>query len=224
MTLAIATDGSGRKDGRAGYGVTARWLARGEDASLPPAPGAEPTLTEHYGPVDTDPKSHMWLGAAKATNNTGELTAMHVALRTAEAHAVRGDFVRILPDSMMAICTTTGAWKSPRHRTLVSRNVGMLATLRTRGVRVQFSHIRAHRGHTMNERADSLADLGAQTTTHFSQGRTPAPATGHIPVHFDATPPSDSPYTTPGQRARLILAVDRWAEYIPRGRTTSTFC
>ena len=54
---------------------------------------------------------------------------MHVALRTAEAHAIRGCSVRILPDSMMAICTTTGAWKSPKHKALVSRNVGMLATL-----------------------------------------------------------------------------------------------
>ena len=34
QTLTIATDGSGRRDGRAGYGVTARWLAPDEDPSL----------------------------------------------------------------------------------------------------------------------------------------------------------------------------------------------
>ena len=36
---------------------------------------------------------------------------------------------------------------------------------------IQFEHVRAHRGHSMNERADKLADLGAQTTTHFRAGR-----------------------------------------------------
>ena len=49
----------GRKDGRAGYGVTARWLAQDEDPSLPPLADAEPTLIEHYGPVETDPASPM---------------------------------------------------------------------------------------------------------------------------------------------------------------------
>ena len=37
-TLTIATDGSGRRDGRAGYGVTARWLAPDEDPALPITP------------------------------------------------------------------------------------------------------------------------------------------------------------------------------------------
>ena len=36
---------------------------------------------------------------------------------------------------------------------------------------IHFEHVRAHRGHSMNERADRLADLGAQTTTHFRAGR-----------------------------------------------------
>ena len=31
-----------------------------------------------------------------------------------------------------------------------------------RGVRVLLRHVRAHRGHAMNERADTLAGLGAQ--------------------------------------------------------------
>ena len=36
---------------------------------------------------------------------------------------------------------------------------------------IHCENVRAHRGHSMNERADKLADLGAQTTTHFRAGR-----------------------------------------------------
>ena len=178
-TLTIATDGSGRKDGRAGYGVTSRWLAPDEDPSLPivqpsrthDAPRREEVLIEHYGPVDTDPSSPMWIGAHTATNNTGELTGVYVALQTANAHAEPGDTARILTDSMMALCTTTGAWKPKKHKVLVGRNAKLLAALRARGIAVHFEHVRAHRGHHMNERADVLADIGAQTTTHFRAGR-----------------------------------------------------
>ena len=71
----------------------------------------------------------------------------------------------------MALCTTTGAWKPTKHKALVARNVRQLAVLRARDIRVRFRHVRAHRGHHMNERADRLADLGAQTTAHFRAGR-----------------------------------------------------
>ena len=177
-TLTIATDGSGRRDGRAGYGVTARWLAPDEDPAKPIAPPLtdgspprQPTLIEHYGPVVTDATSHMWIGASAATNNTGELTAIYVALQTARAHAEPGDTVRVLPDSMIALCTTTGAWKPKKNKALAGRNAKLLSALKARGITVHFTHVRAHRQHHMNERADRLADLGAQTTTHFRGGR-----------------------------------------------------
>ena len=151
--------------------MTARWLAPDEDPSLPPLADAEPTLIEHYGPVVTDATSHMWIGASAATNNTGELTAIYVALQTARAHAEPGDTVRVLPDSMIALCTTTGAWKPKKNKALAGRNAKLLSALKARGITVHFTHVRAHRQHHMNERADRLADLGAQTTTHFRGGR-----------------------------------------------------
>ena len=43
-------------------------------------PRREEVLIEHYGPVDIDPSSPMWIGAHAATNNTGELTGVYVAL------------------------------------------------------------------------------------------------------------------------------------------------
>ena len=87
----------------------------------------QPTLIEHYGPVDTDPASHMWIGATAATNNTGELTGIYAALQTAQAHAEPGDAVRILPVSMIALCTTTGAWKPRKNKALAGRNAKLLA-------------------------------------------------------------------------------------------------
>ena len=118
-----------------------------------------------------DPTSNMWIGASAATNNTGELTAIYVALQTARAHAEPGDTVRVLPDSMIALCTTTGAWKPKKNKALAGRNAKLLSALKARGITVHFTHVRAHRQHHMNERADRLADLGAQTTTHFRGGR-----------------------------------------------------
>jgi len=45
-----------------------------------------------------------------------------------------------------------------------------LAALKASGARVKLQHVRAHRGHDMNERADSLARLGA-LGAHLRDGR-----------------------------------------------------
>ena len=68
----------------------------------------------------------------------------------------------ILSDSQLAICTTTGAWASRKHKALVARNRKALAQLRADGADVRIQHVRAHTGHGMNERADELAAQGAQ--------------------------------------------------------------
>ena len=41
---------------------------------------------------------------------------------------------------MMALCTTTGAWKPKKHKVLVGRNAKLLAALRARGIAVHFEH------------------------------------------------------------------------------------
>ena len=70
--------------------------------------------------------------------------------------------VLTLSDSQLAICTTTGAWASRKHKALVARNRKALVQLRAGGADVSFQHIRAPTGHGMNERADELAAQGAQ--------------------------------------------------------------
>ena len=159
--LCLATDGSGRKDGRAGYGYSMRRMPPGTNVTAAAQqPGEE--LGYECGPVVTNPLDAEYIGATSGTNNTGELTAMHAALERANADVRPGESVLVLADSMLAICTTTGAWSTRRHKALVAANKKALAQLRNRGVSVRLAHVRAHRGHSMNERADALARFGAQ--------------------------------------------------------------
>ena len=110
----------------------------------------------------TNPNQVEHLGATRATNNTGELSAVCHALTSARELVQPGEEVLILSDSQIAICTTTGAWASRKNAALVERNRRALAALRADGTTVRFQHVRAHAGHGMNERADRLAARGAQ--------------------------------------------------------------
>ena len=159
--LFVATDGSGLKDGRAGYGCVGRWLGPGDDPAVAPRPDEPPTFDE-CGPVVTNATKYGYLGATKGSNNTGELSGLCRGLERALPHTLPGDEVHALSDSMLAICATSGAWRPKCHHALVARCKKAVAALRMRGVRVSLRHVRAHRGHAMNERADTLAGLGAQ--------------------------------------------------------------
>ena len=111
----------------------------------------------------------------------------------------------ILADSMLAICTTTGAWSTRRHKALVAANRKALAKLRRRGVTVRFSHVRAHRGHSMNERADALACLGAQRA-RMRDGRPVDGRTYRSPHPPTNTLPTPPPHTH-HQQALLDVTV-----------------
>ena len=169
MPRAVPTDGSAKKakPGQAGWGYTA-CLLDGTPAEVLDAAAsttsASPPLYEESGRVVTNEKAPEFLGASKGTNNTGELSAVHHALTRANAVLPHGTqtTVLVLADSMLAICTTTGAWAARSNRTLVNKNKRALARLRGKGIDVRFRHIRAHEGHRMNERADALAKQGGQ--------------------------------------------------------------
>ena len=160
--LVFATDGSGQ-GGQAGWGLTSVRTTLGSmqaDTNAGFDPGA--AVREECGRVITNPDQAEHLGATRATNNTGELSAVHHALTSARELVRPGEEVLILSDSQIAICTTTGAWASRKNKALVERNRRALAALRADGTTVRFQHIRAHAGHGMNERADRLAARGAQ--------------------------------------------------------------
>ena len=144
------------RDGRAGWAYTAREDVRRR---------VGPLCAEECGPVilaqDDDAE---YIGAQKATNNTGELTAVYYALARGARTARAGTGVRILSDSKLATYTPlhyTGRWRARRNKALVAVNKAAYEALRRWGVHVSFEHVRAHTGHAMNERADALAKLGA---------------------------------------------------------------
>ena len=103
-------------------------------------------VAQEAGRVVTNSKQSEYVRAVKPTNNTGELSAVYHALTRAPALMRPGEELVIMPDSQLAICTTTGAWASRKHKELVRRNRMALATLRKQGINVRFQHVRAHQG------------------------------------------------------------------------------
>ena len=140
------------KGGQAGWGFTAVRtthvsLQTDTDTGFHP----DAAVREECGRVVTNPKQPEYIGAARATNNTAELSAVYHALSEARELVLPGEEVPLLSDSQLAICTTTGAWASRKHKALVASNRRALARLRADGVKVQLRHVRAHTGHGMNE-------------------------------------------------------------------------
>ena len=158
-----------KKKGQAGWGYVARRTTRGNaQADTDAKYSHADALTRETGRVVTNPSQPEYLGATKATNNTGELSAVHHALSRAAGLATSGEEILIMSDSQLAICTTTGAWAPRTNRALIGRNRAALAKMKKNGLTVRFQHVRAHNGHKMNEEADELANQGAQSPTRPS--------------------------------------------------------
>ncbi len=118
--------------------------------------------------VVTDESHENYIGAEVGSNNTAELSGFAAALRWllvegGEEHAV------IRADSQYAGNLACGAWKAKANRELVAHVQALWdAVAELRGL--SWEHVRAHRGHRWNERADHLAIRKAQ-------GELPVPLT-----------------------------------------------
>jgi ribonuclease HI len=120
--------------------------------------------------VETDPTASEWIGAAKATNNTAELTAIIEAIAQATDRTPGAGQEEIHSDSLYAINMTTGKW-SPKHtihappvnlEIIWHARMAWIQLQRLRPREVQLIHIRSHTKHPGNEVADHLADVGRQ--------------------------------------------------------------
>ena len=133
----------------AGWGVV---VVRG-DSGLGKGDGE--VIEELSGPVIVSPDEEGFLGAEVGSNNTGELSAMAHALRWLLMEG-GADPVTLRGDSQYALKISTGEWRAKANRELAARVQALwdeVTSLRT----VVAEHIRAHRGHRWNERADHLA-------------------------------------------------------------------
>ena len=113
------------------------------------------------GPVET----------ASKTNNVGEVMAVQQAIRWA---VEQGQSVKIRYDSKYAANMVQGTWKCKK-----GRNIELIREAReeyrkaTREVNITWEHVKAHSNHKWNDRADALADEGAQMShgTHAKWSR-----------------------------------------------------
>ena len=119
----------------------------------------------HSGMVETDRKKPGWIGAKAHTNNTGELTAMHIAICRALKRPRGTGREDIWSDSLYTINMTTGKWtpKSKRNAHIVGDLHSLWRRLqRERPREVKLRHVRSHIKIPGNELADWLADQGRE--------------------------------------------------------------
>ena len=110
---------------------------------------------EFSGMVVTEQGADDFIGAEVGSNNTAELSAFAHALRWLLVEGGSSAAV-IQTDSQYAGNLACGAWKASANKALV-QHVQRLWDEVT-GLRpIEWKHVRAHRGHRWNERADHLA-------------------------------------------------------------------
>ena len=122
--------------------------------------GSGELLHESSGLVITDANTDGFLGAEVGSNNTAELSGFAAALRWL---LIEGgtDWAEIRADSTYAGNLASGVWKAKANRELVA-HVQELWTEVSQLRPLTWAHIKAHRGHRWNERADHLAIRQAQ--------------------------------------------------------------
>ena len=115
---------------------------------------------EFAGHVITDELQDDYIGAQIGSNNTAELSGFAAALRWLLIEG--GDEPAIIrADSQYAGNLACGAWKAKANRELVA-HVQSLWDTASELRPLSWEHVRAHRGHRWNERADHLALRKAQ--------------------------------------------------------------
>ena len=154
----IYTDGGAKVEGKppvsiAGYGV-AHYKGRENKKNT------TPTESES-GPVITKEGDHEYHGAKQRTNNTGELTAMLIAILWALAKP-RGSYTVIHSDSTYALTVPNTTRKPKANKDLVYATRRALKKARAKhGYRnIRFIHVYSHTNDARNDEADRLATLG----------------------------------------------------------------
>ena len=121
--------------------------------------GSGELIEEKSGKVITDASDEDFIGAEIGSNNTGELSAFAHALRWILSRDGAGEYI-IRTDSNYAGNITDGTWNAKANLALVLRVRALWDEVqKVNGVK--WNHVRAHRGHRWNERADHLAARAA---------------------------------------------------------------
>lgn len=153
--LYIYVDGSCADNTAVGPDQIAGWgfLVVRDDPGI--GRGRGQVLHEMSGLVICDKEDNEWVGAEIASNNTAELSAVIHALRWLLLEG-GNDPVVIRADSLYALRIPVRAWNAKANRELAEKAISLWTEV-TSLRRLRGEHIRAHRGHRWNERADHLA-------------------------------------------------------------------
>eukprot|EP00930_Biecheleria_cincta_P047949 TRINITY_DN3334_c0_g1_i5.p1 TRINITY_DN3334_c0_g1~~TRINITY_DN3334_c0_g1_i5.p1 ORF type:complete len:237 (+),score=31.87 TRINITY_DN3334_c0_g1_i5:83-793(+) len=119
-------------------------------------------LEDYCGPTTLDSSSFLFIGADVHTNNVGELSAIFFALCWVADYHVPGQSYVLEYDSVYAAQVVQRLSRARLNLTLVLR---ARSAFDSAGNLVDWQKVAAHRGHFLNERADTLAKLGAGGTS-----------------------------------------------------------
>ena len=117
--------------------------------------GGGDVIFERSGPVVTEKSVDGFLGAEVGSNNTAELSAIAHAMRWLLSEGDSQDVV-LRGDSQYALNIASGEWRAKANKELAGSVQALwseVASLHS----LCAEHVRAHRGHRWNERADHLA-------------------------------------------------------------------
>ena len=127
-------------------------------------PNCQPTVEDcYYGPVVCDASDPFWLGAKRATNNTGELNGIATAILHMRAEGGH-EAAAICYDSKYAANITDRTWdaKSNVEAARINRDLYEAEHERRSGG-VTMIHVKGHSGDIANDYADRFVQDGKGT-------------------------------------------------------------
>lgn len=154
--FSLYVDGSCLNNVNVNKETDAGWGFLVVEGDLPLGNGKGEIIYEDNGLVITDSSSKNYLGAKVGSNNTGELSAIAHALRWILMNT-KNENVEICTDSTYAGNIACGKWKAKANKELAAKVQKLWNEVETKQ-KLTWRHVRAHRGHRWNERADHLAN------------------------------------------------------------------
>ena len=150
----LFTDGSGGTQGISGWGVGI-FTTKNPNAS-------DRWAAALYGPVLTEAWDPLWLGADRHSNNTAELSAIGEACRWLLEQCSAAENTNewegmILYDSQYAYGVATRLFNPDTNLGLATTVASLVDSVRSK-MKLDFTHVRGHRGIHGNEIADRLAN------------------------------------------------------------------
>lgn len=123
------------------------------------------SISARKGPLVLGPPTTDEFLVDNIYNNTAELAAIVAACRWAVTLSPPPRSVNFLFDSLWASCCARGIWRARKNSTVVDAARRALEKLAEMHIDICWSHVRAHRGHFLNDLADLAAKLALGTSS-----------------------------------------------------------